>query len=67
MKLWSEPAFNEHPFYIKLTEQLVSQIQTFFPGVKCEVREDPPRELSLNVMERSHTVRTKVRSDTNRK
>ncbi len=45
----------------------MDHIQVFFPGVKCNLVEKTPQNLNLEYLEANNLVRTRIRTDTNRK
>lgn len=42
LQMWTDQAFFRHPFYTGLVKQMQKQIETFLPGVVCELYNDPP-------------------------
>ena len=67
MQLWTEKNYSTIPFYKNLTEALIEHIQIFFPGVKCNLITSPPVNFNLEYLEANSIVRTRIRSDSNRK
>lgn len=48
--MWTEPAYEKHPFYIELIKKMKKYIEIFFPGIVCELYEDPPKELNFQYL-----------------
>ena len=67
MQLWTQESSSKLPFYKNLTKLLMDHIETFFPGVSCSLVLDKPANFNLEYLESNNLVRTRVRTETNRK
>ena len=61
VQLWTDPAFETHPFYNKLVTQLIDYVHVFFPGVYAERYTEPPVELNFQYLKTNKLIKTRVR------
>lgn len=65
-QMWTEPAFFTHPFYTGLVKQMQRYIEIYFPGIVCELYDNPPLELDYAYLKENKMIKTRVRGDTKR-